>query len=345
VPHLSRVGILKGFDRLLRELGADPGALLRAQGVPAELFTDDDNRITTRKGVELLEAAARATGCNHFGLLLAERQDVTHLGLIGVFLQTSTTLASAIRDFIEHQRIHVQGVECGLREHPDHAAFTLGFDVTGLSDLAYRQFVDLGLYQAFGVMRFLTGGRFVPRAVEVHYAEPSDSAVYRRAYGAPVRFNCQGDCLVLTPADLALPMRKRDEAIHAALEKFIALLEVDADAELLTQVRKIIRKLLPTGHCSIDRVAGWFACDKRTLQRHLRVRGTSYQALLDEVRFTLALQYLEGSRLPMTQLSQMAGFSDASNFTRAFRRRFGVAPRTWRSRYGVPGGPAGRPGP
>jgi AraC-like DNA-binding protein len=67
------------------------------------------------------------------------------------------------------------------------------------------------------------------------------------------------------------------------------------------------------------------------VQRYLHDQAdTTFQALLDDVRFELVTQYLRDSRMTVTQLAYVAGFTDPSNFTRAFRKRFGITPRRWR---------------
>ena len=81
-----------------------------------------------------------------------------------------------------------------------------------------------------------------------------------------------------------------------------------------------IRKLLPKGHCSIQAIASLMACDKRTLQRTLKQEGTSYQQLLDEVRYTMAQEHLRDSSMPLTNLAILLGYTDASSFSRAFKQ-------------------------
>lgn len=69
----------------------------------------------------------------------------------------------------------------------------------------------------------------------------------------------------------------------------------------------------------------------RTLMRHLREAGTSYQAIVDEVRAGLAIEYLRDTRLPLGAIAERLGFSDTSNFSRAFRSWFGRSPGSCRS--------------
>ena len=55
----------------------------------------------------------------------------------------------------------------------------------------------------------------------------------------------------------------------------------------------------------------------RTLQRRLADAGKSYQAIIDEVRASLALEFLEHTSLPVAEIAARTGFSE----WRAFRQR------------------------
>ena len=58
----------------------------------------------------------------------------------------------------------------------------------------------------------------------------------------------------------------------------------------------------------------------RTLCRRLRDAGISYQLSVDGVRKELALECLERSELSVGEIAERLGYSDATNFRRAFRR-------------------------
>ena len=50
----------------------------------------------------------------------------------------------------------------------------------------------------------------------------------------------------------------------------------------------------------------------------------------------LALQYLETTHLPLFEIAVLLGFSDPSNFRRAFRKWTGTAPTDYRARPVTP---------
>ena len=69
----------------------------------------------------------------------------------------------------------------------------------------------------------------------------------------------------------------------------------------------------------------------RSLQRQLREEGTSYKGILDEVRQELAQQYMQDPKMPIKEVTFMLGFSEVSNFTRAFKRWTGQTPAAYQA--------------
>ncbi len=69
----------------------------------------------------------------------------------------------------------------------------------------------------------------------------------------------------------------------------------------------------------------------RTLQRKLSEENTSYKELLDETRRELANQYLRQATLSVSEVTYLLGFSEPSNFSRAFKRWTGRTPSEFRA--------------
>jgi AraC-like DNA-binding protein len=73
---------------------------------------------------------------------------------------------------------------------------------------------------------------------------------------------------------------------------------------------------------------------ERTLRRRLAELDTSYQRLVDQVRYECALDLLRRSAMPLVDIAMATGFTDARNFRRAFKRWSGILPN--QIRQGVP---------
>ncbi len=74
----------------------------------------------------------------------------------------------------------------------------------------------------------------------------------------------------------------------------------------------------------------------RNLQRKLQQAGTTYQALLDQLRQELAYQYLQQSHLSINEISYRLGFCTVGSFSRAFRRWRGRSPSAYRNLHRGP---------
>ena len=68
----------------------------------------------------------------------------------------------------------------------------------------------------------------------------------------------------------------------------------------------------------------------RTLSRKLSQHGTSYQALIDELRFNRARELLRETDAPIREIATATDFSDQANLSRLFRRVAGQSPRQFR---------------
>ena len=80
---------------------------------------------------------------------------------------------------------------------------------------------------------------------------------------------------------------------------------------------------------SMPTIADELHIDQRTLRRRLAAEGTSYRALLDEVRRQLALELLQQD-LSVEEISRHLGYAETANFTHAFKRWEGTAPSYFR---------------
>jgi AraC-like DNA-binding protein len=83
---------------------------------------------------------------------------------------------------------------------------------------------------------------------------------------------------------------------------------------------------LPT----MDEVANMVHMNERTLRRKLEGEGTAFGDIVDDVRASLASEYLKTTKMKTEDIAALVGFSDAANFRRAFKRWTGKSPREYR---------------
>jgi AraC-like DNA-binding protein len=101
--------------------------------------------------------------------------------------------------------------------------------------------------------------------------------------------------------------------------------------DLIERTRRAIGGRLRGGDPSLKSVARELGMSERSLQRHLRELGYTYNALADEVREATARLYLEQPDIALAEIGYLLGFADQSTFNRAFKRWTGFTPRQARA--------------
>ena len=91
-------------------------------------------------------------------------------------------------------------------------------------------------------------------------------------------------------------------------------------------VEKEVEKLLPHGKAQKQTVASAFGMSVRTFARRLAVEETTYEDVVDELRRSLALQYLRDPGMSLAQITWLLGYDRSTSFTHAFKRWTGHTP-------------------
>ena len=83
----------------------------------------------------------------------------------------------------------------------------------------------------------------------------------------------------------------------------------------------------------LEEIADKLAMSPRTLRRKLGAQDVRFQDLLDAERRKVAEDYLTNSTLTIQQIAEQCDFSDAQNFSQAFKRWSGMSPTEFRSSH------------
>ena len=113
------------------------------------------------------------------------------------------------------------------------------------------------------------------------------------------------------------------------LQRHLELLQSRYPDSLPDQVSDLVGHLLPSGECSLERVARTLNMHPRALQKALGQQGTSYRELLQAVRVDLAVQRLNTHQSSVTDIALQLGYAEVAVFSRHFKRWTGLSPRAW----------------
>lgn len=128
--NLFRAAMLTGYADIAQSLGLDAPRLIRRFGLGGLDLSDADLLIPATSAVELLEHSAIATGVEDFGLRMAAKRTLAHLGPIGVVAREEPTLRHAVKLFERHFRLYSETLILAFEDHGDIASLRLQLMLT-----------------------------------------------------------------------------------------------------------------------------------------------------------------------------------------------------------------------
>ncbi|MDE2584006.1 MAG: AraC family transcriptional regulator [Betaproteobacteria bacterium] len=184
-----------------------------------------------------------------------------------------------------------------------------------------------------GVASWLTGHKLPLARVDFAYPRPRHASEYVFLYPGPVHFDQPQTAIYFEAAQLATPIRQDKHSLGTFLSRapgdwlFVSF----AERIVSHRVRETLEKYLhqPT---SIEDVATALHTSVRTLSRHLREEGATFQGIKDELRRDVAIQRLTKTNTPIAVIGNEVGFDDPTTFHRAFRKWTGSTPGAYRLR-------------
>jgi AraC-like DNA-binding protein len=324
-----RVAPMAAIPTMLRDARIDPRDVLAEFGLEPGYFEDPENVIPfTTMGRILLRCKER-TGCEHFGLLVGQHSGVSALGTVGYLVQSAPDLRAALRDLSAYLHVHDGGAVVTLSEEKPFAM--LGYAILSDGVKGAEQILDAAMAIGFNVMRGLCGPGWQLSRLQFAHARPRNLAPFRKFFGVTPDFDAEQTVLVFEEGWLDRALPSADPQLHMLMTERAAELQSRTRADLVGLLRRTLKPLVTSANCSLGAIAVRMGMHERTLNRRLGSEGTSFRKVREDVRLEAACQLLEYTERPAHEIAGILGYSDATAFSRAFRRWSGMAPTKWRA--------------
>lgn len=326
--YVTRVGGATALLPVLREHGVDAELLLHEVGLSTRMFDHPDNVVPFAALCRVLRLTAERTGLADIGIRAGMRADLRSLGVLGYFVANSETVGHGLQALREFLHVHDQGAAPFLIE--DDGVAMLGYEVLDPGIAGAEQMTFGALAIAANILRTICGPRFELRAVTFSFRSPADSALFRKFFKSPVRFNAERSALAFDASWLQEPITGADPYIREILDAKLKDAGAMRGESFESRIRRVVRTLLATGRCAEEDAAKAFGMSRRSLARRLKNSGSSFRAAVDAARFDVARSLLESSQITIVEVAARLGYADSSTFARAFRRWSGTSPALWR---------------
>lgn len=325
---LIRVGMLLPIVSFLEQLGAPVERHVKRAGIPIAALANHEAFLPLHQAAVFADAASLAEGIPNLGFAAAPFVSVRTLGALGAVLRRSTTLHEVLRNFAALHGSYVSGGRVWLEHEPDRVWLRHTHDLR--IQRGRRIAEQLSLVIGVQLLRAALGPTWCPLELQVpgdHAPSPSDLSL---APGAPVKVGAASTGIAVARASLPAPVAASWRVASSVDSLKQAVLDTPAAADFAGSVQQTIGTLLLDGYPTIERTAHAIGSSVRTLQRRLTEGRVTYSRLIEQERTLRAMTLLSDRHVTITEIALALGYSDVANFTHAFQRWTGLAPREFR---------------
>ena len=303
--------------------------LLQDSGVSSKDLQTPEKLITHAQELRVFANALSCANDPALGLSLGLRMHVSAYGLLGYSMLASQTLRDALQLAFAHPALLGTYFQLSLQEDQGTARIVAR---------GYRYAPELTVFNTelclasmLTVIRDLLGEPIQPTELLLPYRQPLHAQMYYEKLGCPVEFAAPVCALAFDARLLERLLPLADPvSCHNGLQQCLKLeSQLNSGHDLLELIRQYLTRHL-RGDGSLDAVAAYLNRSPRSLRRHLQELHTSYQQLLDEVRFEKARQMLQQTDLPIYLIAEQLGYSETASFRSAFVRWSGLTPSRYR---------------
>jgi AraC-like DNA-binding protein len=323
-----------GLQALFDELEAQDVSrtqLLRLAGIRSI-----DGALTQSQRLALLRAASELAPDPLTALNAGQRQRVHHFGVYGFALATSPTFGEAFSFGRQHLQLAGAVLRISFREEAgigilrSHNPRALGNLLPFVAEFWRSSMTTL--------LSEILQARFPSLQMRFPYSRPGHAAAYTRLFACPIQFESDPMEWHFDAEILQRPCPNASTLTANICQDFCEAVIASDDAP--TPLQRDLRSFVlgnTSRRITAQEAALATGLSKRTLFRRLTEEGTSFQRLLDQTRSSLACEYLENTRLPVSEIAERCGYSDEANFRKAFSRWQGKSPSLWRASISPPG--------
>ena len=324
----NKASLIHVLWNILESYGFNPEPLFQEMALNPELMRKSGGRYRIDDIDNLWRKASEVIDDPCFGLKAAEVWHPSNFGALGYAMLASHTLRTSLERMVRYLGFISDEDFMKLDETEEGLRLTL---VLSHRNVDKSEQNDAALAVTLRMCRMNYIEDLAPVSVTLVHPKPSCSPKFFEYFRSPVLFEAPTYSLTfpIEAVDKILPGSNPQlaELNDQVMIQYLAKLDQN---HVTQKVKATIIDQLPSGSVTDETVARALYMSSRKLQRQLQRAGTTFNALLNEIRQDLAHKYLSEEDTSMTEIAFLLGFSESSAFSRAFKRWMGVSPTKYR---------------
>jgi AraC-like DNA-binding protein len=320
--------MLKPLTAFLQQHGVRAGGFLDRARISDELV-EEGGWIGKKQAYDFTFDVVKRTGCHEAVFMAYLAFDLEHLGPIAVAMRACKTVKEALE----------VGLRLGSTAYEGNEYF-LSID-GNTTWICYREpktisagqllINDMTLTVYLQLIRALVDDDWRPeRALLRHEVTTRHQAVEHFEF-CQASSHPEVTALAIPTEFLSRRLRTGSRGASAESGKPWRFGPEDAQPAIERMYRLLNSSLACRRVPTLGQVAQMVDASEASLKREFAAAGTSYQKILDRLRFDAACEMLAIPQMSVSEIANDLGYSGSNNFVRAFRRMTGMTPSDFRS--------------
>jgi len=320
------------FEKLIQiaeEQGVDSVKILELVKLRRKEFVSRDQRFSFAEFYRLADEIEKSKPIAALGFMLGSREGPLTDGMLGYACIAAPDLRSSIDTYIRYDLAIGNDVETTLAVE------------NGVAVLRGSGYYALGIHERFAIEEWmghwlffckqLRGERINLKKISFSFSEPEYREVYDTLFQCPVLFDQPTNEIRFCAKYLDVAYTSSNETVYNLCVSHCETLYKGSNptGDVSNEVFRVFVNSLAKVDTE-NEMAKAMNMSGRTFRRRLREEGHSYTELLFEARMSIAGSYLENSRLAISEISYLVGYSEIASFYRSFKKWSNQTPQGYR---------------
>ena len=290
-------------------------------------YAQGKQHISYEQWWRLLEELEEITCYDALGIEIGRHIKIEQVGVLGYLFRTARNVGEALNCFKRFQRLIYAGSQAHMEHDPSGT-----FSIVWNPDYGYSSQCSDELL--LGAMITIVNEIIHPNHLNLRYVHFTQVLSEKRIKACVDFFNCpvlaKQDKLAIAfdLSDLQINIPHSDTTLHQILGKQAEslLISMPESDTFIADLSDIIIRGLHIGKSEAAYAASQMNISERTLHRKLKAKNKVYREILQEIRKSMALNYLHDPKLSLAEIALLLGYKEQSSFTRAFSNWYKCSP-------------------
>jgi AraC-like DNA-binding protein len=309
------------FDVLVDQ-GCPAGEILRNVNLTADEVHSPKSRISLAELMTACNNAIRLSRDPHLPYRIGTSIHISAYGMYGFAILCCPDFRQAMAFAKLYHALAAPLATIEFTEQDGCATWVIEPNARATADpQIYRFITEMQIGIHVSLMRDIMGAAFTPDQICVAYPEAHDFRLPADQIGCRISFASGTNQIMFQSAWLDQAANLGNRTTYPTVVALCDELLNDLKSRIgiAGEIRALLLRSI-TNPPTLATIAKLLEVSDRSLRRQLREQGMSFRGLLDELRMQIALKYLRTTKFSNEDIALALGFSDATNFRRAFRR-------------------------